>query len=46
MLFGAHVSTSAGGIDKTIDRIEDIGGNAVQVFSQSPAYVARHEPHA
>ena len=35
MLFGAHVSTS-GGIDKAIDRIESIGGNAVQVFTQSP----------
>jgi deoxyribonuclease IV len=35
MLFGAHVS-SAGGISKAIDRIEEIGGNAVQVFTQSP----------
>ena len=35
MLLGAHVSTS-GGIDKAIDRIESIGGNAVQVFTQSP----------
>jgi len=35
MLLGAHVSTS-GGIDKAIDRIESIGGDAVQVFSQSP----------
>ena len=35
MLFGAHVS-SAGGISKAIDRIEDIRGNAVQVFTQSP----------
>ncbi len=35
MLFGAHVS-SAGGISKAIDRVEEIGGNAVQVFTQSP----------
>lgn len=35
MLLGAHVS-SAGGISKAIDRIEEIGGNAVQVFTQSP----------
>jgi deoxyribonuclease-4 len=32
---GAHVS-SAGGIDKAIDRIEEMGGDAVQVFTQSP----------
>jgi deoxyribonuclease IV len=32
---GAHVS-AAGGISKAIDRIEEIGGNAVQVFTQSP----------
>ena len=35
MLFGAHVS-AAGGISKAIDRIEEIGGKAVQVFTQSP----------
>ena len=35
MIFGAHVS-SAGGISKAIDRIEEIGGKAVQVFTQSP----------
>jgi len=35
VLFGAHVS-SAGGISKAIDRVEEIGGNAVQVFTQSP----------
>ena len=35
MLYGAHVS-SAGGISKAIDRIEEIGGKAVQVFTQSP----------
>jgi deoxyribonuclease-4 len=35
VLFGAHVS-SAGGISNAIDRIEAIGGNAVQIFTQSP----------
>jgi len=35
MLFGAHVS-SAGGIDSAIDRIEKLGGDCVQVFTQSP----------
>jgi deoxyribonuclease IV len=35
VLAGAHVSTS-GGIHTAIDRIETIGGEAVQVFTQSP----------
>ena len=35
MEFGAHMS-SAGGIDTAIDRIEAIGGDCVQVFTQSP----------
>jgi deoxyribonuclease-4 len=35
VLFGAHVS-AAGGISNAIDRIETVGGNAVQVFTQSP----------
>jgi deoxyribonuclease IV len=35
VLFGAHVS-SAGGISNAIDRIEAIGGDTVQVFTQSP----------
>jgi deoxyribonuclease-4 len=35
MLYGAHVS-AAGGISKAIDRVEAIGGDAVQVFTQSP----------
>jgi len=35
VFFGAHVS-AAGGISKAIDRIEAIGGDAVQVFTQSP----------
>jgi deoxyribonuclease-4 len=33
--FGAHVS-SAGGIDTSIDRIVAIGGDCVQLFTQSP----------
>jgi deoxyribonuclease-4 len=33
--FGAHVSSS-GGIDSAIDRIEAIGGDCAQVFTQSP----------
>jgi deoxyribonuclease IV len=35
VLLGAHVSTS-GGIHTAIDRIEAFGGDAVQVFTQSP----------
>jgi deoxyribonuclease-4 len=35
VLFGAHVSSS-GGIHTAIDRAEDFGCNAVQVFTQSP----------
>ncbi len=35
MLFGAHVSSS-GGIWKAIDRAEEMGCDAVQVFTQSP----------
>jgi deoxyribonuclease-4 len=35
MEFGAHVSSS-GGIFTAIDRIEAIGGDCVQVFTQSP----------
>jgi deoxyribonuclease-4 len=35
VLIGAHVS-SAGGIHTVIDRIEAIGGDAVQLFTQSP----------
>ena len=44
MLFGAHVS-AAGGISKAIDRVEVIGGDAVQVFTQSPR-MWRHTAHA
>src|SRR5207249_8280649 len=35
MELGAHVSSS-GGIDTAIDRIEAIGGDCAQVFTQSP----------
>ena len=35
MQLGAHVSSS-GGIHTAIDRIEAIGGDSVQVFTQSP----------
>jgi deoxyribonuclease-4 len=35
MLIGAHVSSS-GGIHTAIDRVEELGGDAVQVFTQSP----------
>jgi deoxyribonuclease-4 len=35
VLLGAHVSTS-GGIHTAIDRIEAMGGDAVQIFTQSP----------
>jgi len=35
VLFGAHVSAS-GGIHTTIDRIEELGGDSVQLFTQSP----------
>ena len=35
MLIGAHVS-SAGGIDKAVDRAVDIGADSLQVFTQSP----------
>ena len=47
MQFGAHVS-SAGGIDTAIDRIEAIGGDCVQVFTQSPRMwrPTNHKPEA
>ena len=35
MLFGAHVS-SAGGISTAIDRADELGCDAVQIFPQSP----------
>jgi deoxyribonuclease-4 len=35
VLYGAHVS-SAGGISNAIDRAEELGCDAVQVFTQSP----------
>jgi deoxyribonuclease-4 len=45
--FGAHVS-SAGGIDTAIDRVEAIGGDCVQVFTQSPRMwrPTNHKPEA
>jgi deoxyribonuclease-4 len=47
MLFGAHAS-SAGGIDTAIDRIEKMGGDCVQVFTQSPRMwrATNHKPEA
>jgi deoxyribonuclease-4 len=35
VLYGAHVS-SAGGISTAIDRAEELGSDAVQIFTQSP----------
>ncbi len=47
MEFGAHVSAS-GGIDTAIDRIAAIGGDCVQVFTQSPRMwrPTNHKPEA
>ena len=47
MQFGAHISSS-GGIDTAIDRIEAIGGECVQVFTQSPRMwrPTAHKPEA
>src|SRR3954470_9981459 len=47
MQLGAHVS-SAGGIDTAIDRIAAIGGDCVQVFTQSPRMwrPTNHKPEA
>lgn len=47
MEFGAHVSSS-GGIDTAIGRIEAIGGDCVQVFTQSPRMwrPTNHKPEA
>jgi deoxyribonuclease-4 len=47
MQLGAQVS-SAGGIDRAIDRIEAIGGDCVQVFTQSPRMwrPTAHRPEA
>ena len=47
MEFGAHVS-SAGGIHTAIDRIEAMGGDCVQVFTQSPRMwrPTEHKPEA
>ena len=45
MLLGAHVSTT-GGIHTAIDRIEELGGKAVQLFTQSPRTwrATNHDP--
>ncbi len=45
MLLGAHVSTG-GGIHTAIDRIEALGGESVQVFTQSPRAwrTTNHDP--
>jgi deoxyribonuclease IV len=45
--FGAHVSSS-GGIHTAIDRIEQMGGDCVQVFTQSPRMwrPTNHTPEA
>jgi deoxyribonuclease-4 len=45
--FGAHMSSS-GGIDSAIDRIQAIGGDCVQVFTQSPRMwrPTNHKPEA
>jgi deoxyribonuclease-4 len=47
MLLGAHVS-AAGGLDRAIDRIEEMGGNALQLFTQSPRRwkPTEHDPAA
>jgi deoxyribonuclease-4 len=47
MLIGGHMS-SAGGIYTAIDRIEAIGGDCVQVFTQSPRMwrPTAHKPEA
>ena len=47
MEFGAHVSAS-GGIDTAIDRIAAIGGDCVQLFTQSPRMwrPTAHSPEA
>ncbi len=47
MEFGAHVSSS-GGIHTAIDRIEQMGGDCVQVFTQSPRMwrPTNHKPEA
>ncbi len=34
-IFGGHMS-AAGGVDKAIERVAEIGGNALQLFSGSP----------
>ncbi len=47
MLLGAHVSSS-GGVHTAIDRVESMGGDSVQVFTQSPRRWAptNHDPES
>ena len=45
MQIGAHIS-SAGGIDKAIDRAVDLDADSVQVFTQSPRDLAADEPRS
>jgi deoxyribonuclease-4 len=47
MLFGGHMS-SAGGIYTAVDRIEAVGGDCLQVFTQSPRMwkATAHKPEA
>ena len=47
MEFGAHVS-SGGGIDTAIDRVVAMGGDCVQIFTQSPRMwrPTNHKPAA
>ncbi|MGZ4385517.1 MAG: deoxyribonuclease IV [Gaiellaceae bacterium] len=47
MLFGAHVSSS-GGIDSALERMQKIGAEAVQLFTQSPRTwrPTSHKPEA
>jgi deoxyribonuclease-4 len=45
VLIGPHVST-AGGIHTAVDRVEEMGGEAIQVFTQSPRTwrATNHDP--
>jgi len=43
MKLGAHVST-AGGLDKAIDRAQEMGAETVQIFASSPRAWAFREP--
>ncbi len=45
MRIGAHVST-AGGLDKGIDRGQELGAECIQIFASSPQMWAAREPDA